>query len=181
MSELVTGLLRSLADLARQTPGVRPDVQPCSEIAFELGRSHPLYDLLGERAPRYDPPYAWYIRVPDIRAFLRLIGRVLEQRLAASALAGYTGRPKFDLYRDGFQLQFEQGTLAAVEQWRAQAKDDSDAALQCPPLTFLQLLMSYRSVGELSDFFPDVAAVGENRLLVDTLFPRLHSTIEPMG
>ena len=67
MAELVSGLLRSLRDLADSCPGVRPDVPPAPQIRFEMGRSDPLYDLLGhELAPAVEPPYAWYLRVPDI-------------------------------------------------------------------------------------------------------------------
>ncbi len=147
-----------------------------------MGRSDPLYDLLGhELAPAVEPPYAWYLRVPDIPAFLRLIGPELERRLAASKLAAHTGTLEVDLYTDGFQMRFEDGRLAGVDPWRATIKDEPDSALQCPALTFLQLLMSYRSLAELTEIFPDVESRREHRLLIDTLFPKRHSLVEPMG
>lgn len=182
MAELVSGLLRSLRDLADSCPGVRPDVPPCTEIRFEMGRSDPLYDLLGhELAPAVEPPYAWYLRVPDIPAFLRLIAPELERRLAGSKLAAHTGTLEVDLYTNGFQMRFEDGRLAGVDPWRAPIKDEPDSALQCPALTFLQLLMSYRSLAELTEIFPDVESRREHRLLIDTLFPKRHSLVEPMG
>jgi hypothetical protein len=50
-----------------------------------------------------------------------------------------------------------------------------------PPLVFLQLLLSYRSLDELRAFYPDVWADDKAKLLIDTLFPKLRSTVfEPL-
>ena len=35
--------------------------------------------------------YAYYLRVPDLPAFMRRIGPVLEKRLAESVAIGYSG------------------------------------------------------------------------------------------
>src|SRR6202035_2371232 len=94
LPKLLPPLLRSLRDQGQQAPAVGPDIPPCSEIAFHLGRTHSIYDLLGDAlAPRVEPPYAWYIRIPDVPNFLRHIAPALEERLACSVLAGYTGGP----------------------------------------------------------------------------------------
>ena len=37
---------------------------------------------------REEPPYAWYVRVPDMPAFLRHIAPVLEARLGGIDHAG---------------------------------------------------------------------------------------------
>jgi GNAT superfamily N-acetyltransferase len=179
---LVPSLLRALRDYGQGVPAVKATMPPCSEIAFALGRTHPLYDLLGDAlAPKVEPPYAWYIRIPDVPAFLRLIAPALEERLAQSVLTGYTGDLKIDLYRGGLHLRFEQGKLVCVEPWRAPIHGDEDTALGCPPLTFLQLLLSYRSVDELRAIFPDIWVKDEYRLLITTLFPKLPSMVEPLG
>jgi hypothetical protein len=60
-------------------------------IRFELGESHPLYETVPERLPRIGRPYAWFIRVPDLPAFLGQIAPALEARLANSPQAGYSG------------------------------------------------------------------------------------------
>ena len=182
LPKLVPALLRQLRDIGQHTPAVRPDTPPCSEIALQLGRTHPIYDLLGDAlAPRVEPPYAWYIRIPDVPAFVRHIAPVLERRLAQSILAGYTGSLKLDLYRDGLHLRFEQGRLAEAEPWRAPIHGDEDTALGCPPLTFLQLLLSYRSLDELRAIYPDIWVKDEHRLAIDTLFPKQQSFVEPLG
>ena len=174
-------LLRALSEQGKATPVTKPDAEPFSEIRFQLGRSHPLYEVMGKNlAPRYDPPYAWYLRVPDVPAFIQHIAPVLEERLANSLLTGYTGELKFDLYRGGLRLQFEQGKLAQVEPWRAPAFGD-DAQSGCPLLTFLQLLFCYRSLSELRAIFPDVWANEDATLLIDTLFPVKPSRVKPLG
>jgi hypothetical protein len=180
--QLVPALLRRLRDLGQQIPAMKPDAPPCSEICFHLGRTHPLYEVLGEAlAPRLDAPYAWYIRIPDVPAFLRHIAPELEARLARSVLSGYTGGPKIDLYRQGLHLRFEQGKLSEIAPWQAPVYEDSDTVLGCPPLTFLQLLLGYRTVDELRAIFPDVWVKDGQHLLIDTLFPRQHSIVEPLG
>jgi hypothetical protein len=179
---IAPALLRRLRDLGAQAPSVRPDVPPCSEIAFELGRAHPLYDVLGEAlAPRVEPPYAWYVRIPDVPAFLWHIAPALEERLARSMLAGYSGELKLNLFRTGMQMHFEQGRLQAIDPWQAPADDDFAAALSCPPLTFAQLLLGYRSLDELRATFPDVLARDDRRLLLNTLFPKQHSFVDPLS
>jgi hypothetical protein len=74
------------------------------------------------------------------------IAVVLEQRLAQSILIGHTGEEKLSFYRDGLRLIFEQGRLKAIEPWQPEQWAE-DAAF--PDLTFLQLLMGYRSLEEL--------------------------------
>jgi hypothetical protein len=173
-------VLRALRTLGEQTPAVNADTPPFSEIVFQLGRSHPLYDVLGETlAPRADPPYAWYLRVPDVPAFIRQIAPVLEQRLAASILTGYSGELQIDHYRGGLRLQVEQGKLVAVEAWRPPPYGDS-AQAGCPPLVFLQLLFCYRSLAELRAWYPDVWANPEAALLLNLLFPKQPSTVYPL-
>lgn len=175
-------LLRRLREHGQQTPGVAPDAPPCSELCFHLGRAHILYDVLGDAlAPRVEPPYAWYIRIADVAAFLRHIAPVLEERLARSALIGYTGSPAINLYREGHQLRFEGGRLVEIDPWRAPMHGDTTAAIECPPPIFLQLLLGYRDVDELRAIFPDVWVRDEQRLLINTLFPKRHSVVEPLG
>jgi GNAT superfamily N-acetyltransferase len=180
-SALLDSLLRLLRDWGQQTPGNDADTPPCSELRFELGVDHPLYRLLGDKlALRTDRPYAWYVRVPDVPAFLRHIASVLEARLAGSVLAGYTGELKLDLYRSGLHLQFVGGKLTGVMPWRPPAYGD-DAGAGAPPLLFLQLLLSYRSLEELMAFYPDVWADDRSKLLLNTLFPKVRSTVfEPL-
>lgn len=173
----LAALLPRLRSYGEQIPPVAGNAKPFSELRFHLGRSHPVYDLLGQKlAPHYEAPYAWYVRVPDLPAFLGQIAAVLEARLAASSLIGHTGELKIDFYRGGLRLQFAQGKLAAVEPWQAPAYGDS-ADAGCPALTFLQLLFGYRSLAELRAIFPDVWANDAAVLLINTLFPAQPSTV----
>ncbi|MBX2997879.1 MAG: GNAT family N-acetyltransferase [Caldilineaceae bacterium] len=174
-------LLRILSEQVQMTPVTSADVEAPLEVRFHFGRSHPAYAVLGqELAPRFDPPYAWYLRVPDLIAFLRLITPVLEERIANSIVTGYNGELKIDLYRGGLCLQFEGGKAATIEPWRPPMYGDI-ADVGCPPLVFLQLLFSYRSLAELRSFFPDVWTNSEAAaLLIDILFPKQPSWVQPL-
>lgn len=167
-------ILRQLQQLGQDVPNMQ-NKEPMRGIGFMLGQADPVYDALGpELAPRYDPPYGWYVRVPDILGFLEMIKPVLERRIAASVLASYTGELKFDWYREGVRLAFAQGQLTAIEPWQAPPYGD-EAQAGCPPLVFLQLLFGYRSLSELRHAFPDVWANDEAQLLLDVLFPKRQS------
>ncbi|MGA7731273.1 MAG: GNAT family N-acetyltransferase [Chloroflexia bacterium] len=144
-------------------------------IAFVLGEKHPVYDTIVGRLPRTNKPYAWYIRVPDLPAFLRHIAPALEKRLAESPQAGYTGELKINFYRHGLHLTFQEGSIS-VEGWKPDRVEEGDAAF--PDLTFLQLLFGYRSLEELQHAFPDCSAPTDaSRALLPILFPRKDSNV----
>jgi hypothetical protein len=183
IASLLPSLLRRLCEHGLELPTMKPDLPPFTEIGFWLGGAHPLFDALGNAlAPLVEPTYAWYVRVPDVPAFIRRIAPILEARLSRSYLAGYTGRPRIDLYRDGLELRFERGTLLAVEVLSGTLdEEDESRALACPPLNFPQLLLGYRSLDELRAIFPDVWVKDDQRYLVNTLFPKQHSFVDPLG
>lgn len=151
--------------------------EPPGEFSFGLGTAHPVYEILGDRLPHRYRPYAWYVRVPDIAAFLRQITPVLEQRLAESHLVGHTGELKLSFYRSGVRLRFEQGRIVTVEPW--QVRRGSSNVWSFPELTFLQLLFGYRSLDELRHAFAD--CVGDSSVLVETLFPSQPSFVWGIG
>ena len=157
------------------------DAGPLTEIHFNLGQSHPVYDALGNAlAPRCIPPYAWYVRVANLPGFIQHIVPALERRLANSPLGSYSGDLKLDFYRGGLRMVFEHGRLTIVENWqRSTWKFNENAAF--PPLVFLQLLFGYRSLDDLRYAFPDVKAKDESELVLNVLFPARPSWALPIG
>ncbi|GAC1349585.1 MAG: hypothetical protein NVSMB27_24100 [Ktedonobacteraceae bacterium] len=175
---VVPPLLRALQAYGLQIPAVGPDVPPLNAINFWLGSAHPIYEVLGEAlAPFYEPPYAWYVRVPDVSAFLRHITPVLERRIASSAAAAYTGELTLDFYRGGLHMVFDKGHITHIEPWRAPAYGNN-ADASCPALVFLQLLFGYRSLDELRYAYPDVRVENSRaEALLNALFPKKFSWV----
>ena len=170
-------LLRGLRTIAEETPTAKADTPPLREVRLALGRSHPAYEVVSEKlAPIYEEPYAWYVRVTNVRDFVRHIGPMLERRLVASILPGYSGELIVDFYRGGLRLEFDQGRLAAAEPWRPPAYGDH-AHAGCPADVLQQLLFGYRSLAELRAIYPDVWAGEEAARLIDILFPKQPSTV----
>ncbi len=155
---------------------VKEEKQDFGSFGFWLGSYHPVYELMVDRLPRVRTPYAWYVRIPDIVDFLIHITPVLEERLAQSLYAGYSGEVRITCYRSGFKLIFEKGRLG-VEAWQPTPNGHSgDAAF--PNLTFLQLMLGYRSFKELDFAFADCWYDGEWVLgLLNALFPTQASDI----
>ncbi len=172
-------MLRMVKEIGQSVPSDNPK-QPLTEINLRLGREHPLYDVVGAKmAVNFRNPYAWYIRIPDVSAFIHKIAPVLEERLTQSILVGYTGECKLDFYRSGLLLSFEKGSLKTVKPWRPEPFENANAG--CPPLIFLQLLLGYRSLAELNEIFPDVWANHNSALLLDILFPKMPSRVHPLA
>jgi hypothetical protein len=157
----------------------RADARAWESFSFALGAAHPVYRAIPDRLPRTTPPYAYYLRVPALAAFLRHIAPVLEERLAASIAAGHSGELQLGFYRDGLRLVLEHGRLAAVEAWEPDENWETVPAF--PGLTFLQLLFGYRSLAELEYAFAD-CRVGdeETHVLLDALFPKQPSHVWPI-
>jgi hypothetical protein len=155
--------------------------EPWDAFGLWLGEAHPAYAVIADRLPRVRPPYAWYIRIPDLPGFLAHIRPALESRLAASALAGHSGELALSFYRSGLRLAFENGAITTVEAWQPEpAAHSGDAVF--PGLTFLQLLCGYRSLAELKYAFPDVSTRGDAApALLDVLFPRQPSDVWPVS
>jgi len=177
---LLPSLLRALQALVLVLPPARPNQPPVVRIMFALSGSHPLYDALGaELTAAIEPPYAWYVRVPDLPGFIKKIAPALEQRLANSSASGYTGELTMNFFRSGLRLVFEQGRLTDAADFRAEGWDPHYNA-GFPPLVFLQLLFGRRSLAELRHAFPDVYADQIGRALLDALFPVRPSWVLPL-
>src|SRR5262249_31380269 len=126
-------LLRHLTGKAGGGPPLPEPPPTYQEVHLLLGDDHPAYATAPSVLGHALPPGAWYVRVPDLPAFVRRITPVLEARLAASVLAGYSGEVPISFYRSGLRLRFERGRLA-VEPWpRAPYRE---ALALFPGLTF---------------------------------------------
>jgi hypothetical protein len=152
-------------------------------LGLWLGAEHPLYEVVEPWLTQTRPPYAWYIRVPDLPAFLRHIAPALERRLAESVAVGFSGELVLRFYRSAVRLVLERGRIAAVEPWRDLGHDTPPGAhvAAFPDHTFLKLLFGYRTLDELRAAFPDCSTRShEARLLVNILFPKKASNIWPV-
>jgi hypothetical protein len=159
---------------------LQPEVGEKEEFGafgFWLGAEHPVYQVITDKLPRVREPYAWYLRVPDLPAFLRRIIPVLDDRLANSPMSGHTGELNISFYNSGLRLVFEAGQIKQIEGWNPTPQGHSgDAAF--PGLTFLQLLFGYRSLDELHYAFVDSFAGNDiARALLNCLFPKQSSNV----
>jgi non-canonical purine NTP pyrophosphatase (RdgB/HAM1 family) len=149
---------------------------PLEEFSFWLGAEHPVYQAFGHVLPVTRPAYAYYVRVPDLPAFIQHIAPVLERRLAESSLAGHTGELRIGFYGEGLRLELDHGRLVEAKRWVPEDNVGGDAAF--PDLTFLQVLFGYRSMEELDRAFADCwVTMDETRALLDTLFPKQPSHV----
>ncbi len=149
-------------------------------FAFRLGHEHPAYEAAANRLVLHRPPYAWYVRVPDLPRFLRHVAPALERSLAASAAVGYSGELKLNFYRSGLRLVLEQGRLAAAEPWKPSETEEGSAGF--PDLSFLQLVFGFRSLKELRAAFPDCWVTGDDApVVLAGLFPQQSSAVWPIA
>jgi hypothetical protein len=156
------------------------DGTECTAFGFLLGGAHPAYEAMGNRLPTVRDPYAWYLRVPDLRGFLNHIKPVLEKRLANSIAAGHSCKIYISFYRTGLEIVMEHGMITAIEPWQPLPSEEGNAGF--PDLTFLQLLFGYRSFYELEYTFADCWCFSEDmRVLLNILFPKKLSNVYPVA
>ena len=174
-------IIRHLRQEAEALNETREPDKRLTNITFNLGEDHPVFAALEPDLEKQIRPYAWYVRVTDIPAFLRHIAPVLEARLAGSVMAGHTGMMKINLYRTRFTLVWENGRLVEVgDGYPYERLEQGDAAF--PDLTFLQLLFGYRSIDELKFAYADAFTDNNDTLvLLRALFPKRPSRAIPMG
>ncbi|MBN1304483.1 MAG: GNAT family N-acetyltransferase [Anaerolineales bacterium] len=154
--------------------------KPRNRFMFSLGEAHPVYEILGENLPKVIQPYSWYLRVPDLPAFLEHIRPALEQRLEESLIPNHSGEIKISFYNSGLHLKLEQGKLTGIETWQPTPKEWGQAAF--PNLTFLQMVFGYRNFSELERSFTDCWWENEeHRVLLDALFPRKPTNLLPLS
>jgi len=174
-------VIRHLAAIGETLPPPLGEKEPFQSFGFWLGTEHPVYRLIPDRLPRQRTPYAFYMRVPDLPDFIRTIAPVLEERLAASPIVGYTGELKITFYRSGLRIAFEKGKLSIAESYKPTPVGGSGNAA-FPELTFLQLLFGYRSLEELRYAFVDCWAYGDEvNAVLNTLFPKQASLVWPIS
>ena len=179
--EVTPSVIRHLAAIGETLPPPTGAKEPFQSFGFWLGTEHPVYRIFPDRLPRQRPPYAFYVRVPDLPDFIRTIAPVLEERLAASPIVGYTGELKITFYRSGLRLAFEKGKLSPAEPYTPTPVGGSGNAA-FPGLTFLQLLLGYRSLEELRYAFADCwADRDEVSVVLNTLFPKQASHVWPIS
>lgn len=167
---LIPAILRGLWKKAQTTPVTPENKNPkLTGIQFMLGREHPVYQVLSKAFVHKVPPYAWYIRVPDLVAFLQHIRPALEKHLIDTVAEGYTGELKLSFYRSGVHLKFCQGSLIEIRDWTPEDIEAGDA--QFPELTFLQLLCGRHRMEELTANFADCWANDTAMVLLNCLFP----------
>jgi hypothetical protein len=152
------------------------DSQTRTSFGFSLGEGHPVYEAMEDKLPAERKPYAYYVRVANVSAFLKQVTPALEKRLAESIAAGYTGELKISFYREGVRLIFERGSITVIEPMKISSDTTADANF--PDLTFLHLLFGHRSLDELRHAFVD-CYVGNNtaRILLNALFPKRLSNV----
>ncbi len=170
------------ANAANDPNGDAVEARTSFGMHFGLLPTHPVFDLIGDMLPGHQRQYAWYMRVPDVSAFLNHIALVLSRRLAESAVAGFSGEIKVGWFVDGVRVLFEGGRVSA-EPWSPTVDDTGHAHF--PYLTFLQLLFGYRSLDELKYAYADCNAdANTNRdksvdagVLLSALFPKRPSLV----
>ncbi len=174
-------VIRYLERVYSQYPPARGEKQPMVAFGFWLGEDHPVYHVFSHLFPRQRKPYAWYLRLVDVPDFLRLVQPVLENRLAGSPMAGFSGELKITFYRAGLRLVINKGKFEVIEAWTPTPVGHA-GEVGFPPHTFLQLLFGYRNMDMLMHSFADVwVDRPELQAVLDALFPRQPSDLWPVS
>ena len=152
-----------------------------TRILFEAGL-HPTINALLQRMQGgtvRDRLYAWFIRVPDLPAFIRHIEPVLERRLENSGAHGYTGELRVNFYdMTGLTIRFAKGKIVDVKVG-TMAQERAQAAF--PYDSFLNVLFGHRSINEINHVLPETYARRDAGVLLDIMFPKKQPYVVALG
>jgi GNAT superfamily N-acetyltransferase len=167
--------MKAFADRAFEND---PDARP-GHVSFDSGLPHAVDRLIERTWPglvrQPERIYTWYLRVPDLPAFIRHIAPALEKRLENSGANRYTGDLKIGFYDlTGITIQFENGRIASVTHGDLPL-DEGDADF--PYLTFLNLVFGHRTLDDLAYVLPEVTFNRKAAVLLDALFPTQRSWV----
>ena len=177
---LMPSLLRALWAKAKKTPIFEDGKKKKAKgIIFTLGRDHQAYTAMSKNVLRNQDSYAWYIRIPDVIAFLRHIQPALEKHLVGTVAEAYNGVLKLNFYRSGLCIKFRDGLIADISGWSPDSVEDGDA--QFPDLTFLQLVCGRCRTNNLTSRFADCSATDSAAVLLDCLFPPFTGEVWALG
>jgi hypothetical protein len=181
LHEILPPALRAIDEVAANLLPMPVESMPeYDALRFQVGSGHSVHQLLAhECGGRFQPGYAWLVRTSNLPRLLQTIAPVLESRLAASPLRGYTGRLALDFYRSGLTIAFERGTITGFEEGRVEPAPRAAAGM--PPGVFLQLVFGRRTLEELKHILPDTWATPEAELLIDSVFPAVPSNVLPVN
>ena len=143
-------------------------------LFFNCGREHPAYTALGRQLGEPSTPYAWYVRIPNVPAFLNHIQPVLERRLGNSVLINHTGTFKINLYEEQFLFEIKAGRITNINSYEPKSFRDGDLFFTRPE--FIQLVCGHKSFDEINNIHVDCHCRNhEAKVLVDILFPKIPS------
>jgi hypothetical protein len=145
-------VLNTLVQAAEESP---------DSLTFSLGLSHPLYDAFPD-PPLYDLDrhghYSFYVRVPDLPAFILRVAPVLEERLSDSVAAGRTATLELNFYSSGLRLEILHGRINSADLWNPTPEN---TVPDCSP--------GKGSPGK-----------GDTQALLKVLFPKHPSNLQPV-
>jgi GNAT superfamily N-acetyltransferase len=143
---------------------------PFKGIHLQLGKNHPFYQVIPEIPQKALSGFPGYVRVIDFPGLFRTLAPLLEERLTASPLAGYSGefRTAFFKKMRGLRMKFASGRLAEVESCNLEYGEAN-----LPQELFTQLVFGWKSVDDLAIEYPDcVFNDVEVEILFRFLFPK---------
>ncbi len=147
---------------------------PYETLSLGMEPGHPIHRLTRDMLGRTNRPYAWYVRLPNLPSFIARIVPVLQRRVERSFFPGYSGTLHLGFFEDskGLFITFTGGAITGLGLCKAERFPTS-----MPLESFVKLLFGYRSVEELEQDYPEVQLTNMSRLLLETLFPKMQSSV----
>jgi GNAT superfamily N-acetyltransferase len=154
---------------------------PVAGVRWWLGDEHVVYDVLAPDLGALDPPYAWYIRIPDAVRLLRALCPVLDARLAVSPFSTFDGNVTIDRWIETLRLELSHGRVATLATSPPRETDARRGDAAIPPLLLAQVVLGYRTIEELRAIYPDVWRADAAAELLAILYPRLRAWLPTFG
>ncbi len=126
----------------------------------------------------FDQRWAWQVHIPDLKRFFQGIQTVLEKRISQSTFNRMTQTVKISNYHETVELVFVEGKITKIDVIKGYL-DRKECDVSIPGGILTKLLLSDRTVKEISHIVKDAFVKQDSAKLIDVLFPKRESYPDP--
>ncbi|MHA2168869.1 MAG: GNAT family N-acetyltransferase [Candidatus Kariarchaeaceae archaeon] len=143
------------------------------EITINVSHSSNFGKFISDIGGIQVKPWAWQVKIMDLKAFLVAIKTELEKRVENSIFKESSRELTLSDYKQIITIHFIEGKIQEITSKIAYPDRSVEVRIPKPVLT--KLLLSDRTVDEINYIITDTIVKKDSKLFVDTLFPKLPS------
>jgi hypothetical protein len=139
-----------------------------SKIRISLARVDPISVHIRKLGGKVNKPYAWQIKPLDLYGLIEKLKPAFEKRVESSKFKNLSQELIFNFFKFAIRMEFDHGRISRMEKYY----DEKKRVIAFNPYAFIQLILGYKSLEEISLTTPDFWVREDQVELIEVLFPK---------